>query len=108
MQQKSPRRCGLQAYDDKSIGAISWKWSTSSIQPLGLGYDLRTFECSECPREEWESRPPCMNGQHHSAPAAMTRKRRAMIRDAVFMWPSPSSRPSLGTTRRVPIRRYHP
>jgi hypothetical protein len=23
-----------------------------SIEPLGLGYDLRTFECSECEREE--------------------------------------------------------
>jgi hypothetical protein len=23
-----------------------------SIEPLGLGYDLRTFECCECQREE--------------------------------------------------------
>jgi hypothetical protein len=23
-----------------------------SIEPLGLGYDLRTFECRECQREE--------------------------------------------------------
>jgi hypothetical protein len=23
-----------------------------NIEPLGLGYDLRTFECRECQREE--------------------------------------------------------
>jgi hypothetical protein len=23
-----------------------------SIEPLGLGYDLRTFECHECERQE--------------------------------------------------------